>query len=288
MESQVKPATGLGQKLFGVKSDDPLGSQQPSHPSAATPAVTGNPFSPANRATHPIEAVDDTPETSTDGLCQTLADKVRVAAPPQSSQPARSAEPWPVDPSPYPSYHIDADKEYLELVAPDVPPNARVDNADGGFGGGAAAHEKELFESTMDKTFQQFADRLAQNPEQVLRYEFRGQPLLYSGKDEVGKLLSPAASDATKVRVASAAGSRSPPRCDNCGATRVPEFQLAPQAITKLEAQETTIDGMDWGTIIVCVCSEDCQEKGKIHGQVGYVEEWVGVQWEEIEESRDR
>lgn len=65
-------------------------------------------------------------------------------------------------------------------------------------------------------------------------------------------------------------------------------MQLTPHAITELEAEDMSIDGMDWGTVIVGVCSEDCQEKGKAAGQVGYVEEWVGVQWEEIADSKKR
>jgi len=30
------------------------------------------------------------------------------------------------------------------------------------------------------------------------------------------------------------------------------------------------------------VCSKDCPEKERKEGEVGYVEEWVGVQWEEL------
>ena len=142
----------------------------------------------------------------------------------------------------------------------------------------------------MDKTFQRFADRLSQNPEQVLRYEFAGQPLLYSKTDAVGKLLAPAIEG--KVRtVASpngASGGLMIPRCTSCGAGRVFEMQLTPHAITELEAEEMSIDGMDWGTVIVGACSEDCQEKDKAKGDVGYVEEWVGVQWEEMTDYKKR
>jgi pre-rRNA-processing protein TSR4 len=43
---------------------------------------------------------------------------------------------------------------------------------------------------------------------------------------------------------------------------------------------------MEWGTIIVGVCERDCQQKRVEHGGVGYVEEWAGVQWEELNERR--
>lgn len=131
--------------------------------------------------------------------------------------------------------------------------------------------DKEAFESAMDKAFQRFADRVAQNPEQVLRYEFDGEPLLYSRDDAVGKLLDGHAHGRSgKV-----------PRCTNCGADRVFELQLMPNAISELEAEELGVEGMEWGTIMMKVCAKDCVQRGVGEGPVGYVEEWVGVQWEE-------
>lgn len=143
--------------------------------------------------------------------------------------------------------------------------------------GGSGQEDKEIFESSMDRTFQKFADRLEQNPEQVLRYEFGGQPLLYSNQDLVGKMLE-GSSGQGKVR---SVGSRVP-RCTNCGAERVFELQLTPHAIVDLEAEELGIEGMEWGTIILMVCGKDCVARGVGAGEVGYVEEWVGVQWEEV------
>lgn len=151
--------------------------------------------------------------------------------------------------------------------------------------------DKEAFESTLDKAFQRFADRLAQNPEQVLRYEFRGAPLLYSRSDAVGRMLAPhqpGAGEGAKVRVAASgsgsgsAGGSGMPRCGNCGGNRVFEVQLTPQAIAELEAEEMGLEGMEWGTVILGVCERDCVPKGTKEGQVGYLEEWVGVQWEEV------
>jgi pre-rRNA-processing protein TSR4 len=55
-----------------------------------------------------------------------------------------------------------------------------------------------------------------------------------------------------------------------------------PEAIQELEVEEDGLDGMDWGTVIVGVCERDCQEKGVEVGEAGYVEEWTGVQWEEL------
>jgi pre-rRNA-processing protein TSR4 len=68
------------------------------------------------------------------------------------------------------------------------------------------------------------------------------------------------------------------PRCESCGAKRVFELQLVPGLISALEEDSVDLEeGMEWGTIILGVCAEDCGEVGK----VVYREEWVGVQWEE-------
>lgn len=142
---------------------------------------------------------------------------------------------------------------------------------------------KANFESAMDTTFQKFADRLSQNPEQVLRYEFAGQPLLYAKSDAVGKRLGAAieaAAGVAKVQVKSG-GSGAMPKCGNCGADRVFEVQLTPYAIVELEAEELGLEGMEWGTVILGVCARDCVARGVRQAEVGYVEEWVGVQWEE-------
>jgi pre-rRNA-processing protein TSR4 len=151
-----------------------------------------------------------------------------------------------------------------------------IDGAEGSSG--ADTDVKDAFESTMDKAFQRFADRLSQNPEQVLRYEFAGQPLLYSKTDAVGRLLA-AHQDAAVKTTAANSGM---PRCANCGADRVFELQLTPYAIVELEAEELGLEGMEWGTIILGVCSKDCVQRGQHEAEVGYVEEWLGVQWEEL------
>lgn len=202
-------------------------------------------------------------------------------------------EPWPEQsqfPSPYPHYHLDADYEVIDNT-PDntIPSQARltdmdIDAVEGGSSSAAtttttttADDNKAAFESSMDTAFQKFADRMAQNPEQVLRYEFRGQPLLYSKTDAVGKKLAPQ-QDGGKVQ---AQKTGAMPKCGNCGAERVFELQLTPHAITELEAEELGLEGMEWGTVMLGVCAKDCVARGAKAGEVGYVEEWCGVQWEE-------
>jgi pre-rRNA-processing protein TSR4 len=121
-----------------------------------------------------------------------------------------------------------------------------------------------------DDVFQRFADRIANNPEQVLRYECGGTPLFYAVSDDVGRLLNPNDEGFLATRI---------PKCGNCGgSTRVFEFQIMPHAITVLEGDDEGFDGMDWGTIMAFTCK--CVPKALDRNMVGYVEEHVSVQWE--------
>lgn len=265
--SITQPRTDLGQTLFGATSSSPsstVGNPFSTSTSSGALPSASNPFATSSLAAKPAQK-----PTDTDGLVQTFAEKARIStantAPPSAAAGAapshKEAEPWPDTssfPEPFPRYHIDADKEYLEPEPQPTPQQTRVADVDteaGGSGSGSAADDKVAFESSMDRTFQRFADRLAQNPEQILRYDFAGQPLLYSKRDAVGRAWPGV------------------PRCGGCGAQRTFELQLAPHAITELEAEEISLEGMDWGTIVFAACGGDCE---------GWVEEWVGVQWEEL------
>jgi pre-rRNA-processing protein TSR4 len=280
-----EPAVNVGATLFGVAPTT----------SASTPA---NPFSmpaetPANVAfsprQNPFAAASSLAakpaQTPASSLPESFAAKVRIsdAGSASSSAPPRPYEPWPEParfPKPYTMLHLDA--EYETLSAPDAPQNpSSAANIEQGEGSGGDREDKVLFESSMDKTFQKFADRMAQNPEQVLRYEFGGAPLLYSTTDAVGRLLSRAGRGSSPKPNYSSESTM--PRCTNCGAPRVFEVQMTPHAITALEEDEMSLDGMDWGTVILGVCGRDCAPKGASEGEVGYLEEWIGVQWEESE-----
>jgi len=286
-----KPAVNLGETLFGVKSPTPAQS----NPFASGSTMPGgtNPFAAPGTASSTPTPPQPATASATESLADTFAQKARISSSDPNSTSTSSTsppEPWPQDPKPFTHSHLDAETEYLDpsLLTSDVPSHARVET-NGESSGSSGAEDKTLFESSMDKTFQRFADRLSQNPEQILRYEFGGLPLLYSKTDAIGKLLAPAAENNGRIQTSSSAahGKFNVQRCANCGAGRVFEMQLTPHAIVELEADDMAIDGMEWGTIIVGVCGEDCQEKGKeTVGEVGYVEEWVGVQWEEVVDHR--
>lgn len=282
--------SNLGESLFGVKA--PASGSSPLNP-FSTGAAQPRPANPFSSSPAPTPA--PAPAQTAPSLSETFASKARISSPEPSAPPAAPSgpqEPWPEQsafPQPYPSYYLDADYETLDAEKPEVPSQTRLDmDIDAGessaAGAGGDVDVKDAFESTMDKAFQRFADRMSQNPEQVLRYEFAGQPLLYSKADAVGRALGAhqeAAAANAKVKTTAAAKSGMP-RCANCGADRVFELQLTPYAISELEAEELGIEGMEWGTIILGVCSKDCVQRGQKEGEVGYIEEWAGVQWEEL------
>ncbi|KAI1760130.1 programmed cell death protein 2 [Hypoxylon sp. FL1150] len=291
-KEETKPPTNLGETLFGAQTMGASSGSANPFSTGAGSASSSNPFSSPNPfSTGPKPESKTATEEDVKSLPKTFAETLSLNNDQPAATPQAPPEPWPAaadQPAPYPvSYLSEAEYETLDPTPPPtVPQNARLDvDADAGSGGGKGGKEdREVFESSMDAAFQRFADRLAQNPEQAIRYEFGGQPLLYSKTDAVGRLLaSPTTNSAGGIGIASVATSGTGmPRCGNCGAGRAFEVQMTPHAIAELEADEMSLEGMDWGTIVVGVCERDCQARGVEEGQVGYLEEWAGVQWEEL------
>ncbi|RYP46000.1 hypothetical protein DL768_007732 [Monosporascus sp. mg162] len=307
------PAANLGETLFGAKTlgssssgpanpfstggGNPLAGPSAlnpfSNPQAAAEAPTPNP-EPAEHPPPGDSAKEERQGQQLQGLPKTFAETLSLNTPQAHAQaPAPApAEPWPPEsaqPRPYPvAYLTDAEYETLDPTpAPASQSAVRMAGDNAGGGGKGAKEDRDVFESSMDATFQRFADRMAQNPDQVIRYEFGGQPLLYSKSDAVGVLLGGGGGGGDgRLAAPRVAGPKGMPRCANCGAGRVFEVQLCPNAITKLEADEMSLEGMDWGTVIVGVCERDCQARGVEEGKAGYLEEWAGVQWEELTSRR--
>ncbi|KKY34986.1 putative pdcd2_c domain-containing protein [Diaporthe ampelina] len=293
---------GLGEALFGVQGKGAFGAAGAANPFSSNSSSGGvnpfakpaaNPFSTGSSETTQAQSLQPKTEPepasskySTKDLPKTFAETLSLNNPqePEKRGPLPSPEPWPPEaeqPKPFLlSYLADADYETLDPIpAPkDVPTSMEIDDGAGaGSAGGGGKEDKDVFESTIDSTFQKFADRLAQNPEQCIRYEFNGQPLLYSKTDAVGRMLHDAGAGA---------GGRIPP-CENCRGERVFEVQLVPGAIAELESEEEEgLEGMDWGTVIVGTCATDCVPTGTADGESGYLEEWAGVQWEELTQRR--
>lgn len=303
----VRPQPQLGESLFGGKSlftssagGNPFASSSstssttsinPFSTASSTPTSTSNPFSSAPaplsslgaKPSQPPNPNPDIDPTST--LPETFAQKARISTTTTPSTPTTTPAPphipWPASsslPNPYPTFYLDADYEYLSNTSAPASSSATayaglMDVDADPTTGATTTDSAGEYESEHDKTFQHFADTLAQNPDQVLRYEYAGSPLLYSRADAVGRLFANAGAGA---------GAGIPP-CGACGARRVFEAQLTPGAIAALEAEEEGVgllgEGMEWGTVLVGVCGRDCGGEG---GAVEYREEWAGVQWEEV------
>ncbi|CAH0037307.1 unnamed protein product [Clonostachys solani] len=282
------PTSGLGEALFGAKGlggsastnpfssgganpfssggANPFSSGGGANPFASSPASNGNPFGSSSKPDTPAEpAKASETQEKEKSLAKSFAETLSINAPP--TQPAPPPEPWPEakeQPQPYPTLYLaDAEYETLDQTPTKLPENARIEDADAPE---PSALDREAFESTMDSAFQKFADRISQNPEQAIRYEFGGTPLLYSKTDPVGQKLSQGGI----------------PGCGNCGGRRTFEVQLTPHAIAELEEDDLSLEGMEWGTVIVGVCASDCVPRGTKTGEVGHIEEWAGVQWEEL------
>lgn len=303
-EPAQAPKQDLGASLFGASSltgnisvnANPFSSQANSNGESTN---ANNPFATPVAPTAPAGNPE---ETNTSKLSETFADKVRISAPEQpNSSPSNislketpekstTTTAWPPQSAflpPYPQYYLDAEHETLSRPStPTIPENVTVDNSADG-----TAELKDTFESELDKAFLRFSTRLQHNPEQILRYDFRGEPLLYSYGDEVGKRLYRHQHAGSSGHVTTVGGDDSVsgklPRCEYCGSQRVFELQLVPHAISMLEEgrEKLGLDakddaGMEWGTVIVGVCGRDCAPEEV--GVTGWREEWAGVQWEEL------
>eukprot|EP01121_Diplochlamys_sp_Union-15-3_P006030 TRINITY_DN1645_c0_g1_i1.p1 TRINITY_DN1645_c0_g1~~TRINITY_DN1645_c0_g1_i1.p1 ORF type:complete len:148 (+),score=34.03 TRINITY_DN1645_c0_g1_i1:66-509(+) len=97
----------------------------------------------------------------------------------------------------------------------------------------------EKYESTVsqqDKPILKFQRRLSRCPQQILRYNFNGEPLWFTNK-------KPA----------------SIPKCKSCGAARVFELQLMPALLYLLKpVSKEEGRNFDFGTVLFFTCSSSC------------------------------
>jgi len=99
-----------------------------------------------------------------------------------------------------------------------------------------------------DRAFLAFQDRTSLYRDQVLRYY----------RFESGKVYDPLwVSDEGKVEAEQV------PLCETCGARRTFEFQIMPQLLTHLQIDDSQVDSVDWGTLLVYTCPNSCQKTGQ-------------------------
>ncbi|NXF05801.1 PDCD2 protein, partial [Smithornis capensis] len=106
-------------------------------------------------------------------------------------------------------------------------------------------------ETEEDKIFQMFKEKVAAEPEQIIRYCRGGEgPIWVSGENR------PEEKDI--------------PNC-LCGAKRIFEFQIMPQLLNHLQV-DSLGESIDWGTLVVYTCADNCG------GGKEYLEEFIWKQ----------
>ncbi|NWS98589.1 PDCD2 protein, partial [Mionectes macconnelli] len=106
-------------------------------------------------------------------------------------------------------------------------------------------------ETEEDKIFQKFKEKVAAEPEQIIRYCRGGEgPVWVSGENR------PEEKDI--------------PNC-LCGAKRIFEFQIMPQLLNHLQV-DSLGESIDWGTLVVYTCADNCG------GANQYLEEFIWKQ----------
>ncbi|XP_066926931.1 programmed cell death protein 2-like isoform X2 [Clytia hemisphaerica] len=103
--------------------------------------------------------------------------------------------------------------------------------------------------NTRDEYFEKFKKRINREPDQIIRYDLGGIPLWVSSE---------------KIPF-----DKDIPKC-SCGSKRQYEFQILPQMLNYLGI-ETTVDSIDWGTLCIYTCINNCNESA-------YHEEFVWKQ----------
>lgn len=174
-----KEVVNAGNFLFGGAGASTAGANPFSTPSSGSsnPFSSNNPFTSNNPfattpATPPPLAAKPKPEITAETITKSFAETLKIGVPPEPTREDSlfygPPEPWP-EPHPhaYPSFHLDAAHEQLETRQPELPQNVQI--VDNDEYNDLPMANTDAGESNTDKTFQKFADRVAQNPEQVLR-----------------------------------------------------------------------------------------------------------------------
>lgn len=87
-----------------------------------------------------------------------------------------------------------------------------------------------------DAQFQRFKEKIESYPDQVLRYSKGSEPLWVSDSNQPTSI----------------------PECQLCGGPRRFEFQIMPQMLNDLRLDSASDTGIDWGTLAIYTCSDNC------------------------------
>jgi len=130
---------------------------------------------------------------------------------------------------------LSAEEDKLRADAAVEEEDEMMDDVDGG--------DVDLDGGVTAEWLHKFQRRIERSPAQAIRYSWGGQPLW----------MAPPAREL-------AAGTWPPP-CTRCGAARIFELQLLPTLLSQLRSawpKESPGLAMDWGTVVIYTCGEDC------------------------------
>ncbi|CED83308.1 Uncharacterized MYND Zn-finger protein [Phaffia rhodozyma] len=155
--------------------------------------------------------------------------------------------------SAYPAQYLETETEYLtKTKSSKAAEQTSLDAASAAASSGKKIVDefdftlKESGIPGLDETLERFLGRLNEEPEQVVRYDFGGNPLAYSSTSKLHQLLYQTPPLPTGTLGSTSGPKRKVfdptriPRCDRCGADRAFELQLTPGLLTILRVQEIT------------------------------------------------
>ncbi|ODQ77278.1 hypothetical protein BABINDRAFT_178157 [Babjeviella inositovora NRRL Y-12698] len=290
IEEKKKLAFEVTKDLFGKKEGDASNNVAAANPFGGNPFAQSNPFSqpeadtPFGTAATPFGTAV-TPFGTSEATKPSFSEVATRAAPPKAKKIISPK----VKLSSFPGSFVYVEAEKLTKVTEALPANVKIDSSalDTAFEAPAAVGGKntitpeaqQIASMMEDKQFQHFTSVVQHNPQQVLRYDMGGKPLLYTSKDDVARVF---VNENKEFRI--------PTPGFNPSSQRRFELQLMPKAIMDLDSATSDIlaDGMEWGTIICCTDVEDYIPEDRYtiieadgeKIEVAYVEEWCGVQWE--------
>lgn len=264
LDEKLKLDEARNINLFeGDASSNPFGGSGNPFGGSGNP-FDSNPFESQNKEEKPKKVEDTKPN---------FASVAAKAAPPkqtkQKSSNIKKLPEWPgyfifVDQEKFKKKNLPKLPEHLKISESALDTEAEVSSSS--TTKDLSPEAQHLSNNLQDSVFQHFSDIVSYNPLQVLRYELGGKPLLFSSKDDV----------AAKV-----AKNLVPNPGFNPSSSRHFELQIMPKVIMDFERDDIDIvNGINWGTIFVYTDVEDYIPELD-ENYVGYVEEWVGVQWEE-------
>ncbi|KIY73870.1 hypothetical protein CYLTODRAFT_364813 [Cylindrobasidium torrendii FP15055 ss-10] len=293
------------------------------------PAAASNPFSlgnqifgatgqPEHESHAPIVAEEDSGDVDDvdDGASDTGSDSSEHSLVTALATTTLEDSPWKSAPH-YPPQYMSIDAEYIvPETKPKYPSAADVLDAadDANDNDKGTSWKSEAYENSLDidQIFDRFSKRVQSEPEQCVRYDLGGIPLMFSKGASFDVVFPPPPAEtvfsvtrgdfkASRPAKREYTSANIPP-CPSCSGPRVFECQLMPNLINvlrdisadrtaklsdderrKLVEEElkgtATEKSMDWGTVVVFSCKNDCgADKQK---KYGWCEEHVLVQWDE-------